>query len=918
MNGGPTPPADAPLSVVVVTFNSADAIGRSLPAITAELRAGDELIVCDNGSSDGTVARVRELAPDARVTEIAGNPGFGVACNTGAAAATNPLLLFLNPDAVAAAGFRDAIVLPLAEGRGWDAWQGLLTSAGGTEVNTWGGAVHFTGIAWAGGAGRPVAQAPAEPVEIPFASGGCLLIARDRWEELGGFSPPYFLYHEDTDLGLRLWLAGGRVGIEPRARVDHEYEFDKGSAKWRYLETNRWATVLRTYPGRAARGARPGVVRDRARAPRDRRALRVAAREATRRPRCRGRPAAPLARTAGDPARGRNDAARRPRPRSRARDDPDHPARHTARRRGPPARRRHLPTCLRRAAHSGPRLRLPGRRGRLGAPALAPARLLARSPRPTRPTLSRASLPAPRPPGRGYAPLMGELDGSYGDPAGPRLTRRRLAQLAAAAGAAAALPGGALRTAAAAAAPATRTYDDGSDAIPSAVPGAGNPGRVIVIGAGWAGLTAANALRNAGVETVVLEARRRPGGRAWTRRVAGHPVDLGCSWIHDPIGNPMADFARQAGIGTTLAAPEADIATIRFYDQVSGGALLPTEVIGAFVHELGFEDAEADYAQRLGPDASVRDAALAYLDEQKLHGDERRRAEFAIRLFSEQEENMYWNRISLPYLASYSAPYDGVGQGNFPTGGYRKLIEAMAGDTEVRFGHRVRTIHHDRDGVFVEATRRGTGKRIRLRGSHVLCTVSLGVLKHHGVEFAPRLPKAKRAVIRRLGFGYFEKVALAFDEPFWQEGAHTHIVRLAQPFGFPLTLDLQSFSGFPVLAALYAGRPAQQLQNASREHKTKLALAAIAEAIGGKIPDPVDTYATAWRRDPFAHGAYSTVIAGRPKSDLEALGSPVGRVLFAGEATNPVRNGYADGALTTGVREAKRLLQAKSVALSAG
>ncbi len=85
----------------MVTYNSADAVSRSLPAITSELRPGDELIVCDNGSADGTAERVRELAPAATVVEVGGNPGFGAACNAGADRARNPLLLFLNPDAVA-------------------------------------------------------------------------------------------------------------------------------------------------------------------------------------------------------------------------------------------------------------------------------------------------------------------------------------------------------------------------------------------------------------------------------------------------------------------------------------------------------------------------------------------------------------------------------------------------------------------------------------------------------------------------------------------------------------------------------------------------------------------------------------------------------------------------------------------------
>ena len=248
------------LSVVVVTHDSAAALRRSLPAIVAELRSGDELIVCDNGSADSTAAVVAELAPAATLLAGAGNPGFGAACNLGASRAGGDLLLFLNPDNVVASGFRDAIELPLTERRGWAAWQGLVTDEGGARINSRGGVVHFTGIAWAGGAGAPRSAAPAEPQEVAFPSGACLAIRRDAWTELGGFSEPYFLYQEDTDLGLRLHLAGRAVGIEPRAVSDHDYDFDKGSAKWRYLERNRWATIVRTYPGRLLALLTPGLL----------------------------------------------------------------------------------------------------------------------------------------------------------------------------------------------------------------------------------------------------------------------------------------------------------------------------------------------------------------------------------------------------------------------------------------------------------------------------------------------------------------------------------------------------------------------------------------------------------------------------------------------------------------------------------
>jgi N-acetylglucosaminyl-diphospho-decaprenol L-rhamnosyltransferase len=236
----------ARLSVVIVTHNNRGAISRTLPALERELRDEDELIVVDNASADGTPEAVAELAPGARVVETGGNPGFAAACNAGAEAASGELLVLLNPDAVPEEGFREAIERPLADGRGWAAWMGLVTAEGGRVVNTRGGVVHFTGIAWAGGSG----EALDDPVagEVGFASGACLAVPLASWREAGGMPAEFFLYHEDVDLSLRLRLAGGRIGIEPAARVDHDYEFAKGPAKWRYLERNRWAVVIRDYP----------------------------------------------------------------------------------------------------------------------------------------------------------------------------------------------------------------------------------------------------------------------------------------------------------------------------------------------------------------------------------------------------------------------------------------------------------------------------------------------------------------------------------------------------------------------------------------------------------------------------------------------------------------------------------------------
>jgi GT2 family glycosyltransferase len=237
------------LSVLIVAWNSRAELARTLPALLAELGEDDELIVVDNDSPDDSAAVVRELAPAAKLVRMGRNLGFAGGCNAGAAEARGDLLVILNPDAAPQRGWGEAIRLPWREGRGWAAWQALVTEAGGTEVNSAGNPVHFTGIVWAGRHGEPLAAAPSGPAEAPVLSGACLAIPLATWRRVGGFAERFFMYHEDVDLSIRLRLSGGTVGIEPRAVVEHDYEFGASAGhKWRWLERNRLAFLVRDYP----------------------------------------------------------------------------------------------------------------------------------------------------------------------------------------------------------------------------------------------------------------------------------------------------------------------------------------------------------------------------------------------------------------------------------------------------------------------------------------------------------------------------------------------------------------------------------------------------------------------------------------------------------------------------------------------
>ena len=458
-------------------------------------------------------------------------------------------------------------------------------------------------------------------------------------------------------------------------------------------------------------------------------------------------------------------------------------------------------------------------------------------------------------------------------------------------------------------------YDDGNRSIP---PGAaGEPTRVIVIGAGFAGLAAANAFRNAGIDCVVLDGRDRIGGRAHTVDVGGSPVDLGCSWITDPIGNPMTRFATRAGVLQTNAAIEADVPTSRFFDARTG-VVLPPGTLAAASHAVLFEQQAGSISAELGPGASTKDGIIRYADQHKLHGDARRRGEYFMRLVTEVPDATDWDKDSLAAWAGYSSPYYGFGQGDFPVGGYRRIITALAAGSAIRLRRRVTDVVARTDGVHVVVA--GPNGTETYDGSHAVVTVPLGVMKAGAIAFDPALPPSVTGAIARLGFGVFEKIVLRFPEPYWAT-EHTHIFHLSDPdpMHFPLIVDYFHLEQIPVLVAFNVGSYGTEIGGLSSRDAVARMLAVLRRVQGGRIPDPVDVAITGWRLDPFSRGSYSYIPVGSKPADQVRLSTPLaGRVFFAGEATSTARYGYADGAFSTGIREAKRVMRSRYVTITPG
>jgi len=188
---------------------------------------------------------------------------------------------------------------------------------------------------------------------------------------------------------------------------------------------------------------------------------------------------------------------------------------------------------------------------------------------------------------------------------------------------------------------------------------------VVVVGAGIAGLTVANALAHGGIECVVVEARDRIGGRLHTADLAGSPVDLGGSWIHTPVGNPMRAFAQSAGVPCQPASPLSELAG---FDCGEGRRLSAAEVEASLSMQLeGFPEAVGGLLAELGPDASAADGIEAFVAGAGLAPGAARRARQALRALIEADSADLPERQSLRWMWN-EIEYGGDYLGDVPVG----------------------------------------------------------------------------------------------------------------------------------------------------------------------------------------------------------------------------------------------------------
>lgn len=426
---------------------------------------------------------------------------------------------------------------------------------------------------------------------------------------------------------------------------------------------------------------------------------------------------------------------------------------------------------------------------------------------------------------------------------------------------------------------------------------------VIVIGGGFAGISAARTLHDASFQVTLLESRDRIGGRVHTDYSFGFPVDLGASWLHGVCKeNPLATVIGRLGLplyrtsGDNSVLYDHDLESYALFDME--GNQVPQELVSQVGKAFESILEETNKVR----EENVEDMSISH----------------AISIVFERRPDLRLEGLPHKVLQWYLCRMEGwfaadadtislkcwdqeellPGGHGLMVRGYLPVINTLAKGLDIRLGHRVSRVDRRNNGVKVTVE---NGKTFIADAAIV--AVPLGVLKSNRIKFEPRLPDWKEEAITDLGVGIENKVALHFERVFWPNVEFLGVVAETS-YGCSYFLNLHKATGHAVLVYMPAGQLAKDIERMSDEAAANFAFIQLKKILPDAF-DPIQYLVSHWGTDVNSLGSYSYDTVGKPHDLYERLRIPVDNLFFAGEATSSDYPGSVHGAYSTGLMAAE-------------
>ncbi|EJK62008.1 hypothetical protein THAOC_17402 [Thalassiosira oceanica] len=469
----------------------------------------------------------------------------------------------------------------------------------------------------------------------------------------------------------------------------------------------------------------------------------------------------------------------------------------------------------------------------------------------------------------------------------------------------------------------------------------------VIVGAGWAGISAAIDLQNSGYSSLlILEANDYVGGRSKSMNSDGTlntppaelpsnnvPIEMGSEWLYQSGSTDVSQYSylRDGGylskVNTNRYSNEslalgrccANLLT-SFYWQTGSSPGQSQLLNNTEVKSLERNTWRSYNSFKSTCSSSHEQCKQAYFNSRSLSSLERQYLNLVIDSCggmdtSARIDELPANKTFTPdyyiYNTGYMSP-QGVGFGNTAAAVAEQLKD------KIRLNSKVVEINTSTipRKVIVTYEVANSGSQVRVIANSVAVTVSLNVLKANNINFVPQLPSWKQNLINGMGMGVLNKCVFVWDDGavaqlfpkklFWIELISNQDSTSGRWTTF---LNPSAQKGKPTLVGWVAGEDAMRMEDQT-DDEVKAEMMSNLKLMFPDIPEPDRVVITRWGKEPNVLGAYSHHVVGRDfRDDSSALGNPVGRIIFAGEATAGAWYATTKGAWLTGQRAAIEMKQ---------